>query len=50
MQISFILFDVPFDLAPVQDIFGCACSDPLIKRNKYFVTNYFVLFRIMISI
>ncbi len=31
MQISFILFDVHFDLAPVQDIFGCACSDPSLR-------------------
>ncbi len=27
MQISFILFDVHFDLAPGQDIFGSGCSD-----------------------
>ncbi len=31
MQISFILFDLHFDLAPVQDIFGCACSDPSLR-------------------
>ncbi len=31
MQISFILFDVHFDLAPGQDIFGCACSDPSLR-------------------
>ncbi len=32
MQISFILFDVPFDLAPGQDIFGCARSDPSLRE------------------
>ncbi len=31
MQISFILFDVHFDLAPGQNIFGCACSDPSLR-------------------
>ncbi len=50
MQIFFLLFDVPFDLAPGQDIFGCVCSDPSFTSKSYFVTDYFVLFRIVISI
>ncbi len=41
MQIFFILFDVPFDLAPGQEIFGCACSDPSLREQLIFCHKLF---------